>query len=46
MPLHWATPASKKTYADTGCSDQGFFVFCGLQGLLHLRENRRGAIAL
>ncbi|KAF6840047.1 hypothetical protein CPLU01_01362 [Colletotrichum plurivorum] len=24
----------------------GFFVFCGLQGLLHIRENRRGAIAL
>ncbi|KAL1892519.1 hypothetical protein Sste5346_007031 [Sporothrix stenoceras] len=24
----------------------GFLVFCGLQGLLHLRENRRGAIAL
>ncbi|ROT39806.1 hypothetical protein SODALDRAFT_331924 [Sodiomyces alkalinus F11] len=23
-----------------------FFVFCGLQGLLHLRESRRGAIAL
>ncbi|KAL2756855.1 hypothetical protein ACRALDRAFT_1056021 [Sodiomyces alcalophilus JCM 7366] len=23
-----------------------FFVFCGLQGLLHVRENRRGAIAL
>ncbi|KAK3337106.1 hypothetical protein B0T19DRAFT_60666 [Cercophora scortea] len=24
----------------------GFLVFCGLQGLLHLRENRRGSIAL
>ncbi|KAL2154326.1 hypothetical protein VTH82DRAFT_3002 [Thermothelomyces myriococcoides] len=24
----------------------GFLVFCGFQGLLHLRENRRGAIAL
>ncbi|KAG7043040.1 hypothetical protein CaCOL14_002439 [Colletotrichum acutatum] len=24
----------------------GFFVFCGFQGLLHVRENRRGAIAL
>ncbi|KAL1880819.1 hypothetical protein VTK73DRAFT_4989 [Phialemonium thermophilum] len=24
----------------------GFLVFCGLQGLLHLRESRRGAIAL
>ncbi|OTB06445.1 hypothetical protein M426DRAFT_318861 [Hypoxylon sp. CI-4A] len=23
-----------------------FLVFCGFQGLLHLRENRRGAIAL
>ncbi|KAI1103957.1 hypothetical protein F4804DRAFT_210567 [Jackrogersella minutella] len=23
-----------------------FLVFCGLQGLLHLREDRRGAIAL
>ncbi|KAL4730538.1 hypothetical protein ACLX1H_002574 [Fusarium chlamydosporum] len=23
-----------------------FFVFCGLQGLLHARESRRGAIAL
>ncbi|EAA34798.1 hypothetical protein GE21DRAFT_2582 [Neurospora crassa] len=23
-----------------------FFCFCGLQGLLHLREGRRGAIAL
>ena len=25
---------------------QGFLVFCGCQGLLHVRENRRGAIAL
>jgi len=25
---------------------QGFLVFCGFQGLLHIRENRRGAIAL
>lgn len=25
---------------------QGFLVFCGLQGLLHMRESRRGAIAL
>ncbi|KAK4447662.1 hypothetical protein QBC34DRAFT_126917 [Podospora aff. communis PSN243] len=24
----------------------GFLVFCGLQGLLHIRESRRGAIAL
>ncbi|KAI1841692.1 hypothetical protein JX265_006241 [Neoarthrinium moseri] len=24
----------------------GFLVFCGLQGMLHLRESRRGAIAL
>ncbi|KAK3383766.1 hypothetical protein B0T24DRAFT_673603 [Lasiosphaeria ovina] len=24
----------------------GFIVFCGIQGLLHLRESRRGAIAL
>ncbi|KAL2122884.1 hypothetical protein VTJ04DRAFT_3339 [Mycothermus thermophilus] len=24
----------------------GFLVFCGIQGLLHIRENRRGAIAL
>jgi len=24
----------------------GFLVFCGVQGMLHLRENRRGAIAL
>ncbi|RYP71850.1 hypothetical protein DL771_004562 [Monosporascus sp. 5C6A] len=23
-----------------------FLVFCGLQGMLHLREDRRGAIAL
>ncbi|POR36548.1 Uncharacterized protein TPAR_03260 [Tolypocladium paradoxum] len=23
-----------------------FLVFCGLQGLLHVRENQRGAIAL
>ncbi|KAF4962721.1 hypothetical protein FSARC_9282 [Fusarium sarcochroum] len=23
-----------------------FFIFCGLQGLLHARESRRGAIAL
>jgi hypothetical protein len=28
------------------CCLQGFLVFCGLQGLLHIRENRRGAIAL
>ena len=25
---------------------QGFFVFCGLQALLHMRESRRGAISL
>ncbi|KAG6073906.1 hypothetical protein E4U15_006245 [Claviceps sp. LM218 group G6] len=25
---------------------QAFLVFCGFQGLLHVRENRRGAIAL
>ncbi len=31
--------------ADVGCF-QGFLVFCGFQGLLHLRENRRGTIAL
>lgn len=30
----------------TNSSLQGFLVFCGLQGLLHMRENRRGAIAL
>ncbi|KAK3341506.1 hypothetical protein B0T25DRAFT_573878 [Lasiosphaeria hispida] len=24
----------------------GFLVFCGFQGLLHVRESRRGAIAL
>ncbi|KAF2254131.1 hypothetical protein BU26DRAFT_516364 [Trematosphaeria pertusa] len=24
----------------------GFFVFCGFQALLHLRESRRGAISL
>ncbi|KAK2754959.1 hypothetical protein CKAH01_05973 [Colletotrichum kahawae] len=24
----------------------GFFIFCGIQGMLHIRENRRGAIAL
>ncbi|KAK0731566.1 hypothetical protein B0H67DRAFT_597422 [Lasiosphaeris hirsuta] len=24
----------------------GFLVFCGFQGLLHIRESRRGAIAL
>ncbi|KAL2022787.1 hypothetical protein VTK56DRAFT_4603 [Thermocarpiscus australiensis] len=24
----------------------GFLIFCGFQGLLHLRESRRGAIAL
>ncbi|KAF1957645.1 hypothetical protein CC80DRAFT_491713 [Byssothecium circinans] len=24
----------------------GFFVFCGFQALLHIRESRRGAIAL
>ncbi|KXJ88291.1 hypothetical protein Micbo1qcDRAFT_207546 [Microdochium bolleyi] len=24
----------------------GFLVFCGLQGYLHVRESRRGAIAL
>jgi ribonuclease kappa len=23
-----------------------FFVFCGLQGMLHVRESRRGAISL
>ena len=25
---------------------QGFFVFCGFQALLHMRESRRGAITL
>lgn len=25
---------------------QGFLIFCGLQGVLHMRESRRGAIAL
>ena len=25
---------------------QGFFVFCGLQAFLHMRESRRGAISL
>ncbi|RDA96027.1 hypothetical protein CP533_5784 [Ophiocordyceps camponoti-saundersi (nom. inval.)] len=25
---------------------QAFFVFCGFQGLLHVRERRRGSIAL
>lgn len=25
---------------------QGFFVFCGLQAFLHIRESRRGAISL
>lgn len=24
----------------------GFFVFCGLQAFLHMRESRRGAISL
>ncbi|KAJ9164963.1 hypothetical protein NKR19_g956 [Coniochaeta hoffmannii] len=24
----------------------GFLVFCGIQGILHMRESRRGAIAL
>ncbi|KAK4128582.1 hypothetical protein N657DRAFT_562091 [Parathielavia appendiculata] len=24
----------------------GFLIFCGFQGLLHIRENRRGSIAL
>ncbi|KAL9945277.1 hypothetical protein D7B24_000120 [Verticillium nonalfalfae] len=24
----------------------GFLVFCGMQGVLHMRESRRGAIAL
>ncbi|KAK0618317.1 hypothetical protein B0T17DRAFT_495276 [Bombardia bombarda] len=24
----------------------GFLVFCGLQGLLHIRQSRRGAIAI
>ncbi|KAM9882512.1 hypothetical protein VDGL01_03476 [Verticillium dahliae] len=27
-------------------STQGFLVFCGMQGVLHMRESRRGAIAL
>lgn len=31
----------------TDCfSLQAFLVFCGCQGLLHVRESRRGAIAL
>lgn len=25
---------------------QGFFVFCGFQAFLHIRESRRGAITL
>jgi ribonuclease kappa len=32
------------------CADaygsQGFLVFCGFQGFLHIRESRRGAISL
>lgn len=32
------------------CADanvlQGFFVFCGFQAFLHIRESRRGAISL
>jgi hypothetical protein len=27
-------------------TSQGFFVFCGFQALLHMRESRRGAITL
>lgn len=27
-------------------ASQGFFVFCGLQAFLHIRESRRGAISL
>lgn len=34
----------------TVCADtndtQGFFIFCGLQAFLHIRESRRGAISL
>lgn len=36
------------TYHSSAYSNrkQGFFVFCGLQAFLHIRESRRGAISL
>ncbi len=32
--------------SNTSDDAQGFFVFCGLQAFLHIRESRRGAISL
>ena len=43
--LYGGTSEICENLADVGCF-QGFLVFCGFQGLLHMRENRRGTIAL
>lgn len=40
------TPRSSQFRLASNLYLQAFFVFCGLQGLLHARESRRGAIAL
>ncbi len=49
LPDDDAADNRRETFNEAGADRpcfQGFLVFCGLQGLLHLRENRRGAIAL
>lgn len=39
-------PAVASTIFVTVLIYAGFLVFCGLQGMMHVREGRRGAIAL
>lgn len=39
-------PADAHMFANSFPLLQGFLVFCGCQGMLHVRENRRGTIAL
>lgn len=44
--VSWPTCLQRGRASNSQSRVQVFLVFCGLQGLLHLRENRRGAIAL
>ena len=37
---------SRRTENTPANEMQGFFIFCGLQAFLHIRESRRGAISL
>ncbi|KAI1188752.1 hypothetical protein F5B17DRAFT_429190 [Nemania serpens] len=45
--ISWFSSCSREVrWLTSECFPQAFLVCCGLQGVLHLRENRRGAIAL